>query len=705
MHLKKTFRTVFLVPLLLLVAAGLGGLVWLGASGTEDASTATFRDDLPVMASAIVRDVSESMQLKAQALRAWANLPVVQAAAAGGQHEAFQKFMGDTIAAMPSLGVAYTNLYAVDGNQVASSRPGPLAGTNVANRDYFQAVVKDGKDRFLSKALISNLTQKPVAIFSQAVKSPQGTLIGLLTSTVDLQNLTDAITAIRIGSTGRVLVFEADGAAIAHPDSAQILKKDAAANPFIQQALASQDKGLLTAADGRIAMVTRDAFTGWVFAVMAPMEDLRARVQSTVGRLALLAGLIVVVLIGVLWAMTARMVSAPLTRCVAFAREVMAGNLDRELRTDAVCTEFRELAQSLGSMVAAQKQALADIAEKEAQAQAETRKAVDATRQAKEALELAQRSKAEGMCAAADKIEDVVGVISAVSDALSSQVEQSRRGADTQARRLDETATAMEEMSATVLEVAKNAANAADTANNARRKAQDGAQLVAQVLAGITRVQRETLELKGDMTELGQQAEGIGQVINVISDIADQTNLLALNAAIEAARAGEAGRGFAVVADEVRKLAEKTMTATSEVGNAIRAIQAGTRKNIEGVDSAAAGIDQTTGLANQSGESLGEIVSLVDQSTDQVRSIATASEEQSAASEEINRSIADVSTISSETADIMQQADRAVGELADQVQALRELVAALQAEGSATTTTRPDGATGGLPRLPAGRKS
>ena len=680
--MKKSFKTVFLLPLLLLVAAGLGGLVWLGASGTEEASTATFRDDLPVIASTIVKDVSESMQLKAQTLRAWASLPVVQAAVAGGQHEAFQKFMGDTIAVMPALGVAYTNLYTLDGDQVASSRPGPLAGTKIASRDYFQAVIKGGKDQFLSSAVLSQLTHKPVVIFSQAVKSPQGVLIGLITATVDLQNLTDSISAIRIGSTGRVLVFEAGGAAIAHPDQAQILQKNAANDSIIQQALASRATGLVTAPDGRIAMVTKDTFTGWVFAVFAPMEDLRARVQSTVGRLALMAGLIVVVLIVVLWVLTARLVSAPLTSCVAFARDIMAGRLDRELRTDTICAEFQELAQSLGSMVAAQKQALADIAEKEAMAQAETQKAVDATRQAKEALELAQRSKAEGMCAAADKIEDVVGVISAVSSALSSHVEQSRRGAETQARRLDETATAMDEMSATVLEVAKNAANAADTANSARNKAQNGAQLVSQVLTGITRVQRETLALKGDMTELGKQADGIGQVINVISDIADQTNLLALNAAIEAARAGEAGRGFAVVADEVRKLAEKTMTATSEVGNAIRDIQAGTRKNIEGVDSAATGIDQTTGLANQSGASLGEIVSLVDLSTDQVRSIATASEEQSAASEEINRSIADVSTISSETANIMLEADRAVGELADQVQALRELVAALQAEGN-----------------------
>jgi methyl-accepting chemotaxis protein len=689
---KLSFKAVFLAPLLIIVAAGLGGLVWLGAGGTREASMATFRDDLPVIASSIVRDVSESLQLKAQALKSWTYLPVVQSSLAGGNHEVFQKYMGETIAAMPALGVAYSNLYTAQGAQVASSLPGTLAGSNIATRDYFQAVAQKGQDRFLSKSMVSNLTKKPVVLFSQAIKSPKGELAGLITAVVELQGLTDVVSSVRIGSTGHVLIFESDGAAIANPDPNQILKTDAAKDPFIQQALQVRDKALLTAPDGRMAMVIKDAFSGWVFVVMAPMEDLRARVSSAVKEQAVLAGVVVVILIGALWTMTALVVNAPLTRCVAYAKAVMAGDLDKTLRTDAICAELRELAESLGGMVATQKKAMADIAEKEGQAQAEARKAMDATRQAEEALELAKRSKAEGMCDAAGKIEGVVEVISAVSGTLSSQVEQAGQGAEIQARRLGETATAMEEMSATVLEVAKNASAAADTADSARHKAQDGSQIVAQVLSGITQVQREALGLKGDMTELGSQAEGIGRIINVISDIADQTNLLALNAAIEAARAGEAGRGFAVVADEVRKLAEKTMTATKEVGDAIRAIQAGTRKNIEGVDRAVSGIDTTTALAGKSGESLGEIVSLVDLSTDQVRSIATASEEQSAASEEINHSIEDVSHISTDTAETMRESARAVAELADQVQALRDLIDQLQAEGSSGMAALPEGA-------------
>jgi methyl-accepting chemotaxis protein len=272
-----------------------------------------------------------------------------------------------------------------------------------------------------------------------------------------------------------------------------------------------------------------------------------------------------------------------------------------------------------------------------------------------------QNKRIAQAAAAANTVSDQVA---SASEELAAQIEQSSKGSDEQRARTTEAATAMEEMNSTVMEVARSAGTAADLADQAKQKAQQGAELVNQVVTTISSVEQQATTLKTDMTELGRQAEGIGQIMNVISDIADQTNLLALNAAIEAARAGDAGRGFAVVADEVRKLAEKTMTATKEVGDAIRAVQDSAQKNIRNTEATTQAIQESTGLAHKSGEALRDIVGMVDQTADHVRGIATASEEQSAASEEISRSTEEINRIASETAEAMLQSGQAVSDLA-----------------------------------------
>lgn len=268
--------------------------------------------------------------------------------------------------------------------------------------------------------------------------------------------------------------------------------------------------------------------------------------------------------------------------------------------------------------------------------------------------------------------------VAAASEQLSAQVEQVSRGSDVQRDRVSSTATAMEEMNSTVLEVAKNAGEASEQAESTRTKAQEGVELVDKVISGIKNVNAVAQELHSNMLSLGEQAEAIGGVMNVISDIADQTNLLALNAAIEAARAGEAGRGFAVVADEVRKLAEKTMSATSEVGSSIKGIQTSTTLNIERVSEAAKGVSSATELAGVSGEALHQILTLAGKNSSLIAGIATAAEEQSATSEEISRAIEEINSIANDTASGMAQSSSAVQEVAAMSQQLRELLGKLR---------------------------
>jgi len=232
----------------------------------------------------------------------------------------------------------------------------------------------------------------------------------------------------------------------------------------------------------------------------------------------------------------------------------------------------------------------------------------------------------------------------------------------------------MEEMNSTVLEVAKNAGGASDISNAAKRKAEVGSEIVSRAVVGIQEVQRQSQALRDGMTQLDDHAKAISQIMGVISDIADQTNLLALNAAIEAARAGEAGRGFAVVADEVRKLAEKTMSSTTDVGNAIAAIQQSAGQSIQQVEKAVGNISDATEYSNKSGEDLKEIVGMVDQTADEVRAIAAASEQQSATSEEINKSVADVNHIAASTSQSMQVAMKELESLRALARSLMDLI-------------------------------
>ncbi|MGE4263181.1 MAG: methyl-accepting chemotaxis protein [Desulfovibrio sp.] len=414
-------------------------------------------------------------------------------------------------------------------------------------------------------------------------------------------------------------------------------------------------------------------------AISAQIGGMVRTASLTIGGVVAALFLLVVLPLSV---MIFKSIIAPLSAATQAAETVAGGDLSVRLN-QAGRDEITHLETALNTMVGTLRTNMEAIGAKTREAEEKARAAQVATDEANEAKAEAIRARSEGLLAAANKLETVVERVSSASEEISGQAQHIDAATVTQKERITETATAMEEMNATVLEVARNATQAAQGAETARSQATAGNQVVTRSIKSMDDLLVLARGLKENMDLLGRRATEISQVMNVINDIADQTNLLALNAAIEAARAGDAGRGFAVVADEVRKLAEKTMTATKEVGETIRGIQEVSKQNIEGMDAAGKAIEESTDLVRQSGKVLEEIVNMSESTAQQVSSIATAAEEQSAASEEINQSVDQINAIATETSNSMQETTIAIREMANQADTLRALVAELKREGGA----------------------
>ena len=271
-------------------------------------------------------------------------------------------------------------------------------------------------------------------------------------------------------------------------------------------------------------------------------------------------------------------------------------------------------------------------------------------------------------------IDRLSGTLEESSTHLSTTTTQLASGTAEQAKQATMISAAMSQMSRSVVDVASNAAQAAESSRHATSYAERGRDAVQKTVSGMHKIAQTVMDSAATIGELGRSGESIGEIVGTINDIADQTNLLALNAAIEAARAGEQGRGFAVVADEVRKLAERTSRATGEIGEMIQRIQTDTIKSVESMEAGKREVEEGVSLAEEAVAALQQIVTASSDSSQMIETIATAAEEQSVTTDHVSENMESIASVTEEADRFSKELDTAAEGLKVQARELAEVM-------------------------------
>lgn len=493
------------------------------------------------------------------------------------------------------------------GMQIARTS-GNLA--NRGDRAYFKEAIKGNV--FYTDVYISAFTNAPCITVAVPIKDKAGKNIGVMAADVSLKAIWEIADKMKIGQAGYVDVVDNKGTAIAHPDKKAVLDKKSFANlGYIDKAIKGGAGWVQDISTNGIEAVIAYApipSNKWVVVAYTPVSELTATVMKSVmitGGIALLA-----VFAALLSAVSvSRSIEKPLVSLVEVARKIAGGDLSQRVDVRGAA-EINKLTDAFNDMIVALRGLVAQTSS--------TAEQVTASSQ-----ELAASAGVMGAAA-----HDVEMNIHNVLDSAYQQVETAEKSTKVIKGML-------EAINATG-EVARSVANASEKSEQA---AEAGAQQVSLAVAKMSEIQQDVVQVTKMVHSLGEKSHQIGQIVDVITGIAGQTNLLALNAAIEAARAGEHGRGFAVVADEVRKLAEQSESSTREIAEIIRAIQADTVETVNSIDKSGRGVADGVQVVESSGEAFKDIHASIKDLRDQVERIVALADEQQKRSDQVESAV------------------------------------------------------------------
>jgi len=549
----------------------------------------------------------------------------------------------------------------------------------------YPALDASGKDHifFLESPAVNSGTQKGTYIFYHPTMSSMGERNGALVAYMNWTDIDDAIVKGADKLAG--LEFEGTNVLLIYPADKFIQSYNTALDPKASSDLFSWVNSHRSEHFGQTDIANASHFIG-LRAVAPPSLDTNADTaipyvvtlidENAVmsGLMALLVKIIIFGIIGSVLAMIASYyIAMRISRRVSAVSDVASrmsrGDIDIAIdirskdEIGTLASSFMQLADYIKNMAAA--------AERISRQDLTVRVVPISD---KDVLGISFQTMIDNLTGLIGELKvNITNLVSAATE-ISATSEQMASGAKQQTLQTTQVATAIEEMSATIVQSSQNANEAKMSAEKTAEVSTDGQRVVGETINGLVKITNAANQSRQIIHDLAQASARIGEIISVIDDIADQTNLLALNAAIEAARAGEQGRGFAVVADEVRKLAERTGKATGEITEMIKGIQNNSELAVQSMEGAGSLVEEGKEQADKAGISLNEISAMAQTVKDMIVQIATAADEQSAAAEEISRNVEQISQVTDQTAQGAQQSASAATELNTQAEKLETMV-------------------------------